>query len=65
MSEYSIFDLEGDKEYLCPICGNILLREDLKGDGWDCECGEFIQRDLAINPYKGISNQHKQNRLWR
>jgi hypothetical protein len=52
-------------EFLCPACGGVLSEEQRTKDGWNCKCGEFVPESLAINPYRGISNQHRQNRIWR
>ncbi len=52
-------------EFLCPACGATLTRAERIEKGWNCKCGEFIPESLAVNPYKGISNQHKQNKIWR
>jgi DNA-directed RNA polymerase subunit RPC12/RpoP len=65
MSEYSFLNNDENVEYLCPICGSILEKENYTGDGWNCKCGEFILKGMEINSYKGISNQHKQNKIWR
>jgi len=53
------------KELLCPACGAILTEERRTESGWNCKCGEFIPENLAVDPSKGLSNQHKQNRIWR
>lgn len=65
MSEYSSFDKGQDLEYLCPACGSELKEGDKVEGGWNCKCGEFIPKEIAINPYKGLSNQHKQSMKWR
>lgn len=52
-------------EFLCPACGNSLTGEERTENGWNCRCGDFIPKGLEINPYKGCSNQHKQNCSWR
>ncbi len=52
-------------EFLCPSCGAILTEKEWTDNGWNCKCGEFIPEGLAINSYSGLSNQHKQNRIWR
>lgn len=65
MSEYSIFSKGQKQEYLCPVCGAELKNEYKKQDGWHCVCGELIPFGMEINPYKGLSNQHKQDSGWR
>jgi tRNA(Ile2) C34 agmatinyltransferase TiaS len=65
MSEYSIFDLGKNTEYLCPACGAVLTEEGRTEGGWNCKCGDFIPEAMAVNPYKGISCQHRQNRIWK
>jgi hypothetical protein len=52
-------------ELLCPACGAVLSEEQRAGNGWNCACGEFIPESLAISPREGLSNQHRQNRIWR
>jgi len=52
-------------EFLCPACGAVLTDGQRVKGGWNCRCGEFIPEKLVINPYKGLSNQHKQNKIWR
>ncbi len=56
---------EDAAELLCPACGGELTREILKEGGWDCKCGDHIPDGMEVNPYKGIANEHRQNRLWR
>jgi hypothetical protein len=58
-------DTDNLTELLCPACGAVLTGQERTDDGWNCKCGEFIPERLAVNPYKGLSNQHKQNRIWR
>ncbi len=59
-------DQEIDRaEFLCPTCGAVLTEGQRKNDGWNCACGEFIPEALAINPREGVSNQHRQNKIWR
>jgi hypothetical protein len=65
MSEYSKFDSGEDTEFICPACGAVLTEQERTECGWNCKCGDFIPESMAINPYKGISNQHKQNAVWR
>jgi hypothetical protein len=71
MSEYSKlakFDSGDNAEFICPACGAALAEQERinrDGGGWNCKCGDFIPENMAINPYKGISNQHKQNAGWR
>jgi hypothetical protein len=65
MSEYSKFDSGEKIELICPACGAVLSEQERTVDGWNCKCGDFIPESMAINPYKGISNQHKQNAGWR
>jgi len=50
---------------LCPACGNVLTDKEHIEGGWNCTCGEFIPEGLAIKPREGLSNQHRQNKLWR
>lgn len=58
-------DFDGSKEILCPVCGGTLTdKEKIKG-GWNCKCGEFVPEGMEVNPYKGVSNQHKMNARWR
>jgi tRNA(Ile2) C34 agmatinyltransferase TiaS len=52
-------------EILCPACGAVLTEKERAQNGWNCRCGEFIPESLAIRPREGLSNQHKQNRIWR
>ncbi len=52
-------------EFLCPACGAVLAEKERTDEGWNCKCGEFIPESLAINPREGLSNQHKQNKIWR
>jgi tRNA(Ile2) C34 agmatinyltransferase TiaS len=65
MSEYSKFSSENNTEFICPACGAVLTEQGRTEDGWNCKCGDFIPESMAINPYKGLSNQHKQNSGWR
>ncbi len=65
MSKYSDFASDDSTEYMCPICGALLTTEERTEDGWNCKCGEFIPRSLAVNPYKGLSNKHRKNNNWR
>lgn len=64
MSEYSTF---ADTEALCPACGAELdPAKDKLPDGWQCpKCKDFIPEGVVLNPYKGLSNKHKQNSSWR
>jgi len=64
MSEYSKFSTN-NAEFICPACGAVLTEQELTEGGWNCKCGDFIPESMAINPYKGLSNQHKQNTKWR
>ncbi|MDI6800554.1 MAG: hypothetical protein QMD01_00655 [Thermodesulfovibrionales bacterium] len=64
MSEYSNFGSD-DIEFICPACGAVLAGEERSEGGWNCKCGDFIPEGMAVNPYKGLSNQHKQNAGWR
>jgi hypothetical protein len=52
-------------EFLCPSCGAVLTEQERTAEGWICKCGDFVPEGLAINPSKGVSCQHKQNRSWR
>lgn len=65
MSEYSKFDSGDNTEFICPACGASLMEQKRIEGGWNCKCGDFIPESMVINPYKGISNQHKQNAGWR
>jgi len=65
MSEYSVFFKGQQQEYLCPACGSELKSEYKKEDGWHCICGDLIPFGMEINPFKGLSNQHKQESNWR
>ena len=65
MSEYSKFDSGDNTEFICPACGAALTEKERVEGGWNCKCGDFIPENMAINPYKGMSNQHKQNSGWR
>jgi ribosomal protein L37AE/L43A len=66
MSEYSYFSDIQPQELLCPACGAELNNEDKTGDGWQCHsCGDFIPTEMAVKPYKGVSNQHKMSSVWR
>lgn len=65
MSEYSDFSLDDGSELLCPACGAALTGMELTENGWNCKCGEFIPEDLAVNPFKGLSNKHRKNNNWR
>jgi ribosomal protein L37AE/L43A len=65
MSEYSNFSSNNNAEFICPACGAVLTEQERTEGGWNCKCGDFIPESMAINPYKGISNQHKQNAVWR
>ncbi|MCE5311931.1 MAG: hypothetical protein LLF86_02125 [Nitrospiraceae bacterium] len=50
---------------LCPICGMELTEKERTEGGWNCKCGEFIPDGMVIDPKEGLSNQHKQNKIWR
>jgi len=68
MSEYSKFSSDNNTEFICPACGAVLTEQkhiERDGGGWNCKCGDFIPENIAVNPYKGLSNQHKQNSSWR
>jgi hypothetical protein len=52
-------------EILCPACGAVFTEKERTNEGWNCTCGEFIPESLAIKPLEGLSNQHKQNKIWR
>jgi len=65
MSQYSDFESDDGTEYICPVCGAVLTDEERTEDGWNCKCGEFIPRGLAVNPFKGLSNKHRKNNNWR
>jgi len=34
---------------ICPFCETELLPEEIKGGGWQCECGEFVPEKLAVD----------------
>lgn len=41
----------------CPLCGRELTDADKSGDGgWDCRCGEFIAKSLALNSREGCTH---------
>ncbi|TAL27161.1 MAG: hypothetical protein EPN94_01925 [Nitrospirae bacterium] len=42
---------------LCPVCGRELDKKQVapKG-GWNCRCGEFIPKNLAVNPFEGCTH---------
>jgi len=65
MSEYSKFGPGDEAELICPACGAVLTDKERVDKGWNCKCGDFIPESMVINPFKGISNQHKQNSSWR
>lgn len=56
---------EDSAELLCPACGAGLTKAMRTEGGWDCKCGDHIPDGMEVNPYKGIANEHKQNRSWR
>lgn len=64
MSQYSDF-IPDDNELICPACGSILTEDERAEGGWNCHCGDFIPDSMVINPYRGLSCQHKQNTDWR
>ncbi len=65
MSEYSDFAPDDTTEFICPACGALLSDQERTEDGWNCKCGDFIPKSMAINPFKGLSNKHKKNNPWR
>ncbi len=65
MSEYSDFASDDSTEFICPACGALLTTQGRTEDGWNCKCGDFIPKNMAVNPYKGLSNKHKKNNPWR
>ena len=65
MSGYSDFAREDETELICPACGALLTDEKRVEGGWNCKCGDFIPQNMAINPYKGLSDKHRKNNNWR
>lgn len=42
---------------LCPVCGRELDKAGINiQGGWDCRCGEFIPKGLAIDPFEGCTH---------
>ncbi|MBI4685433.1 MAG: hypothetical protein HY755_09570 [Nitrospirae bacterium] len=42
---------------LCPVCGRELEMDKINDkNGWDCKCGEFIPKQLVINPFEGCTH---------
>ncbi len=42
---------------LCPLCGRELEKDEINAKGgWDCKCGEFIPKSLAVNPFEGCTH---------
>lgn len=42
---------------LCPVCGRELDKAKAADrSGWNCKCGEFVPKRLAINPFEGCTH---------